>query len=168
MVLNAGILSITADMEKGKVTVVGNDRMDVTDLTTVLRKKMPHTYIIIDTVTQVDEKKEKEEKDRKKMEEECKNLWPNIIYPPYQYPPYMVESSGQCCQMYIYIVIPMDVCIGDKSKPGVWVCIYIEAYSYLSRRLQWYILGSSYIHIIINEIKTGCKFCYCRCFIVSP
>ncbi|EEE69323.1 hypothetical protein OsJ_28618 [Oryza sativa Japonica Group] len=93
MVLNAGILSITADMEKGKVTVVGNDRMDVTDLTTVLRKKMPHTYIIIDTVTQVDEKKEKEEKDRKKMEEECKNLWPNIIYPPYQYPPYMVESS---------------------------------------------------------------------------
>nr|BAD23721.1 hypothetical protein [Oryza sativa Japonica Group]BAD26129.1 hypothetical protein [Oryza sativa Japonica Group] len=57
-------------MEKGKVTVVGNDRMDVTDLTTVLRKKMPHTYIIIDTVTQVDEKKEKEEKDRKKMEED--------------------------------------------------------------------------------------------------
>uniref|UniRef100_A0A0D3H4F9 HMA domain-containing protein n=1 Tax=Oryza barthii TaxID=65489 RepID=A0A0D3H4F9_9ORYZ len=89
-----GILSITADMEKGKVTVVGNDRMDVTDLTTVLRKKMPHTYVIIDTVTQVDEKKEKEEKDRKKMEEECKNLCPNIIYPPYQYPPYMVESSG--------------------------------------------------------------------------
>ncbi|KAF0909836.1 hypothetical protein E2562_000150 [Oryza meyeriana var. granulata] len=101
----SGILSIAADREKDKVTVVGNETMDVTCLTMALRKQMLHTNVIIDTVTQVDEEEEKKEKERKKMEEEWKNLWPNIIYPPYAHPNLcMVDqsyqpSSGQCCQM---------------------------------------------------------------------
>uniref|UniRef100_J3MW16 HMA domain-containing protein n=1 Tax=Oryza brachyantha TaxID=4533 RepID=J3MW16_ORYBR len=97
IVKHSAIISITADMDKGKVTVVGNESMDVTDLTRVLRKKM-HAPVAIGTVTQVDERKEKEEKERKRMEEEyCRNLWHDIYQPPYpMYPHHMYASLWMC------------------------------------------------------------------------
>uniref|UniRef100_A0A0E0EQ31 HMA domain-containing protein n=1 Tax=Oryza meridionalis TaxID=40149 RepID=A0A0E0EQ31_9ORYZ len=109
---HSGILSITADRDKDKVTIVGNENMDVTCLTMELRKYMRRTYIVIDTVTPVDEKKEKEEKEKKekeekekkekeekekkKKEEEQNN--PKIVCTPY-YVHMVDEPSPSCCQM---------------------------------------------------------------------
>uniref|UniRef100_A0A0D9XBU8 HMA domain-containing protein n=2 Tax=Leersia perrieri TaxID=77586 RepID=A0A0D9XBU8_9ORYZ len=96
----SGILSMTVDREKNTVTVVGNEDLDVTDLTTVLRKRMRSTHIVIDTVTQVDEKKEKEEKERKKMEEEYyKNYWPSFFYPPHYAVHQTCQTADACCLM---------------------------------------------------------------------
>uniref|UniRef100_A0A0E0LZ36 HMA domain-containing protein n=1 Tax=Oryza punctata TaxID=4537 RepID=A0A0E0LZ36_ORYPU len=99
-----GILSIAADRDKDKVTIVGNENMDVTCLTMELRKQMRRTHIVIDTVTPVDEKKEKEEKEKKEKEEKEKKKKeeeekiPKIVCPPY-YTHIMDEPSPACCQM---------------------------------------------------------------------
>ncbi|KAL5201057.1 hypothetical protein ABZP36_035411 [Zizania latifolia] len=94
-----GILSVEADREKNKVTVVGNENMDVTDLTTKLRRRMKCTYIAIATVTPVDEKKEKEEKEKKKRAEEEKAYC--AMMAAYYPPPYRtcVVEDPSCCLM---------------------------------------------------------------------
>uniref|UniRef100_A0A0D9XBU6 HMA domain-containing protein n=1 Tax=Leersia perrieri TaxID=77586 RepID=A0A0D9XBU6_9ORYZ len=103
---HSGILSITADREKDKVTVVGDENMDITSLTMELRKQIRRTTIVIDTVTAIDEKKEKEAKEKKEEEEKEKkekekkqqeeDSRPKIIYMPYGC---LDEPSPSCCQM---------------------------------------------------------------------
>uniref|UniRef100_J3MW14 HMA domain-containing protein n=2 Tax=Oryza brachyantha TaxID=4533 RepID=J3MW14_ORYBR len=103
-----GILSITADRDKDKVTIVGNENLDVTHLTMELRKQMRRAHVAIDTVTQVDEKKEKEEKEKKekqekekkKKEEEEKNMCnPKLVHMPYPVQFCVDEPSPACCVM---------------------------------------------------------------------